>query len=42
MGKKITLKIIDQKKEMVIQVREFMTINNLKAVIEGALQQKLD
>ena len=27
---------------MVIRVREFMTINNLKAVIEGVLQQRVD
>ena len=42
MGQKITIKVRDNKKEVNIQIREHMTINNLKAVIEGALQQKLD
>ena len=37
MGKKITLTINDNKKEKAIQVREYITVNNLKAVIEGAL-----
>ena len=42
MGKRLRIKIIDQEKEKIIQVREFMTINNLKAIIEGVLQEKLD
>ena len=42
MGKRIGIKIIDQEVEKVIQVREFITINNHKAVIEGALHQKLE
>ena len=37
MGQKIKIKLIDQKKERTIQIRENMTINNLKAVIEGTL-----
>ena len=42
MGKKITLKIVNQGKEKVIKVRENITINNLKAVIEGVLLQKME
>ena len=42
MGKKITLKIINKRMEQVIKVREGLTINNLKAVIEGVLQQKME
>ena len=42
MGKKITIKIIDQTKEFNIQIRENMTMNNLKAIIEGVMQRKLD
>ena len=38
MGKKIALKIINRRMEQVITVREGLTINNLKVVIEGALQ----
>ena len=37
MGKKITLKIVNQGLEKVIRVRENITINNLKAIIEGIL-----
>ena len=42
MGKRLRIKIIDQGNEKVIQVREFMTINNLKAIIEGVLQEKVE
>ena len=42
MGKRLRIKIVDQGKEKVIQVREFMTINNLKAIIEGVLQEKVE
>ena len=42
MGRKLTLKITEKKKEKVIKVREFLTINNLKAVIEGALKHKTE
>ena len=42
MGKRLRIKIIDQGIEKVIQVREFMTINNLKAIIEGVLQEKVE
>ena len=42
MGKRLRIKIVDQGKERVIQVREFMTINNLKAIIEGVLQEKVE
>ena len=42
MGKKITIKIIDQKKEFNIRIRENMTMNNLKMIIEGIMQRKLD
>ena len=37
MGKKITLKIINKGRELNIQVRVGLTINNLKAIIEGTL-----
>ena len=42
MGKRLRIKIIDQGIEKVIQVREFMTINNLKAIIEGVLKEKVE
>ena len=42
MGKRISLRIINQEKEKIIKVREGITINNLKAVIEGVLLQKMD
>ena len=42
MGQKITIKIIDRKNEFNIQIRENMTMNNLKAIIEGVMQRKLD
>ena len=42
MGKKITLKIVNQGLEKAIRVRENITINNLKAVIEGVLLQKME
>ena len=42
MGKRLRIKIIDQGIEKVIQVRECMTINNLKAIIEGVLKEKVE
>ena len=42
LGKKITLKIINQRAEKDIKVREGLTINNLKAIVEGVLQYKME
>ena len=42
MGKRITLRIIKHGMEKTIKVREGITINNLKAVIEGVMLQKME
>ena len=42
MGKRISLRIINQEKEKIIKVREGITINNLKAVIERVMLQKME
>ena len=40
MGRKITLKIVSKHREMDVKVREALTINNIKAIIKGDIQQR--
>ena len=42
LGKKIILKINVQGIERDIKVREGLTINNLKAIVEGVLQYRME
>ena len=38
MGRKLALKVVGKQREMDVKVREYLTMNNFKAIIKGEMQ----